>query len=433
MGQQAKRMLTDTFIRTRKAAAPGDRDVTPDAVARGLALSVTDRGHKSFVMISRFPPAKHPTKRALGDYPDLTLEAARKKAGAWRELIISGIDPRDEERRAIEDGQRQRRLEQRQKENTFEQVAERFIREHVRGTAKGTRRADHTAREIRQEMVERWRGRQIDDISKQDVRAMVREIKEKGRRGAPAPEMARSILGHAKLLFGWAAEEDLIEHSPAAPLKGSSLIGEKKPRQRVLIDAELSALWRASGRLGYPFGPLLQLLILTGARKTEASGARWSEIDLEAGLWTIPASRFKANSTHLVPLTDDAVAVMRALPRFDAGDHLFSTTFGRVPVSGFSRAKARCDRLVAEDSDRSLHLGQIHDIRRSVRTRLSSLRIADEVAEMVIGHGRRGIQRVYDLHRYVDEMREALEAWAGMLQAIVTPAPKNIVRLKQAS
>ena len=236
---------------------------------------------------------------------------------------------------------------------------------------------------------------------------MVREIKEKGRRGAPAPEMARSILGHAKLLFGWAAEEDLIEHSPAAPLKGSSLIGEKKPRQRVLIDAELSALWRASDRLGYPFGPLLQLLILTGARKTEASGARWSEIDLEAGLWTIPASRFKANSTHLVPLTDDAVAVMRALPRFDAGDHLFSTTFGRVPVSGFSRAKARCDRLVAEDLGSDPAPWTIHDIRRSVRTRLSSLRIADEVAEMVIEHDRRGIQRVYDLHRYVDEMREA--------------------------
>ena len=122
-----------------------------------------------------------------------------------------------------------------------------------------------------------------------------------------------SGLGHAKLLFGWAAEEDLIEHSPAAPLKGSSLIGEKKPRQRVLIDAELSAVWRASGRLGYPFGPLLQFLILTGARKTEGSGARWSEIDLEAGLWTIPASRFKANSTHLVPLTDDAVRSVASL------------------------------------------------------------------------------------------------------------------------
>ena len=105
MGQHAKRMLTELSIRTRKAAAPGERDITPDAVARGLALSVTDRGHKSFVMISRFPPSKHPTKRALGDYPDLTLEAARKKAGAWRELINSGIDPRDEERRAIEDGQ----------------------------------------------------------------------------------------------------------------------------------------------------------------------------------------------------------------------------------------------------------------------------------------------------------------------------------------
>ena len=73
----------------------------------------------------------------------------------------------------------------------------------------------------------------------------------------------------------------------------------------------------------------------------------------------------------------------------------------------------------------------IHDIRRTVRTRLASLRVPDMVAEMVIGHGRKGIQRVYDQHSYEDEMREALELWAARLRDIVTPPPENVVRLKK--
>ena len=74
---------------------------------------------------------------------------------------------------------------------------------------------------------------------------------------------------------------------------------------------------------------------------------------------------------------------------------------------------------------------RLHDIRRTVRTRLAGLRIADEVAEMIIGHGRKGIQRVYDLHQYETEMREALELWAARLSDIVTPPPDNVVRLKK--
>jgi integrase len=72
----------------------------------------------------------------------------------------------------------------------------------------------------------------------------------------------------------------------------------------------------------------------------------------------------------------------------------------------------------------------IHDLRRTVRTRLSSLRVPDAVAEMVIGHGRKGIQRVYDQHTYLTEMREALDAWAVRLRTIVDPPPPNVVPMR---
>ena len=133
----------------------------------------------------------------------------------------------------------------------------------------------------------------------------------------------------------------------------------------------------------------------------------------------------------MVPLSEQAVAVLKSLPHFTKGDHLFSTTFGEKSVGGFGRAKPRLDTLMAEKSASTIPPWVIHDMRRTVRTRLASLRVPDMVAEMVIGHGRKGIQRVYDQHSYEDEMREALELWAARLRDIVTPPPENIVRIEE--
>ena len=105
-------------------------------------------------------------------------------------------------------------------------------------------------------------------------------------------------------------------------------------------------MWNSSETLGYPFGPLYKLLLLTGARKSEVAGARWSEIDLKKKIWTVPPERFKSNASHLVPLSDAAIAIIEALPRFTKGDHLFTTTYGEKPISGFSKGKARLDKLM---------------------------------------------------------------------------------------
>jgi integrase len=234
----------------------------------------------------------------------------------------------------------------------------------------------------------------------------------------------------------------MIEANPARLLKRSAVIGPKKHRQRVLGDTELRAFWRASSQLDYPFGPFFRLLLLTGCRLDELGGARWREFELERKTWTIPAERFKSDSEHMVPLTDDALAVLATLPRFNSGDFLFSTTFGKAPVRGFSKAKERLDRHMlgalrelAElrgDDPKGVELTGFvnHDLRRTVRTRLSALKVQDHIAEAVIGHGRKGIARVYDMHRFEDEKREALTLWAGRLRTIVEPSPANVVELK---
>src|SRR5260370_10912513 len=113
----SRQNLTDRFINSRKPAPTGQRDEYGDAIVPGLALRVTDRGHKSFVLVTRYPSnPKNPTRRALGEVGAITLEEARQKARSWLELIGKGMDPKGEENQP-------RAEEQRRQVNTYASVA----------------------------------------------------------------------------------------------------------------------------------------------------------------------------------------------------------------------------------------------------------------------------------------------------------------------
>jgi integrase len=409
--------LTDRKLKSLKPAKSGERDELMDTEVNGFGVRVTDRGKVTFILLARYPGSNNPTRRALGEYPTDTLADAREKARLWRKSIEQGIDPKNEE-------ERKRLAELRKKADTFDVAAEEFIKRIL----PKQRRGHIVAKELRQEFSDRWAGRPITSITRRDVLDVINEAVDRG-----APYQARNLLGHVRAMFNWAIEagDYGLETSPCDRIRPKHLIGERTPRDRVLTDAELATLWRSAERMGYPFGPIIQLLMLTGVRKSEASDAQWPEFDLKHNIWTVPAERFKSKSTHLVPLTNDATKLLKALPRFNKGEHLFSTSFGLRSVTGFAKAKTRLDGLMEEEFGRKPAPFRLHDIRRTVRTRLAGLRVADEVAEMIIGHGRKGIQRVYDQHRYVDEMREALELWAARLRDIMTPPPENVVSMRE--
>lgn len=432
----ARTVSTDRELQSLKPAAK-HYDVSVEK-ARNLIVRVGPENAKgefrrSFCLVIRFPGSKHPIRHSFGEYKangkgDLTLEEARDRAAKWRALIREGIDPRP--KRQVEPEPEPEKV------HTFGAVAEDYIKRHV----KDHRRAEDTTREIRRELIPHWGDRPIASITRKDLVELIEDIVDRG-----SPYTAHIVLGHIKALFNWAIDRGTydLEVSPADRAKPKALIGAKKPRQRTLSDDELRAFWRAGGRMGYPFGPLYRLLALTGARRAEIGEARWPEIDLDARLWTIPAERFKSDSEHLVPLSDDALAILRDLPRFKRGDHLFTVKFGETPVTGFSNAKVRLDarmlrtlkalaRARGEDpASVTLPPWVIHDVRRTVRTRLSSLRVPDRVAEMVIGHGAKGLQRTYDLHHFLPEMREALEEWTARLRSIVQPPPPNVIDLER--
>ena len=455
-----KKDLTDRTLRALHAAPEGTRYEIMDTQAPGLGIRVTDTGQRTFVLIARFPGHKQPTRRALGQYTPLndaeekrrykalpevdrkketfedyvvrtygasTLAGAREKARKWRAMIQSGIDPRTHE-------ERQQHAALRQQRNTFGTVAEDFIKDKLPGERKGR----EVERDIRREFIPAWGKRPISEIAPHDVRAVVKAAKDRG-----APYQAHNLLTIARRLFSWAIDQQVygLESSPCERLKPKAIIGRKVFRTRILDDDELRAFWRATRRLSYPYAPLFRMLALTGQRKSEVAEARWSEIDLVGKLWTIPAERMKADAAHVVPLSDDVIAILESLPRFKKGDHIFTTTFGVKAVNGFSKAKERLDKRMlrswralgrARGKDRrkaQIEPWVIHDVRRSMRTGLSGLPVSDLVRELVIAHTKPGLHKVYDQHAYEQEKRHALELWAARLRNIVEPAPANVVPL----
>jgi integrase len=423
------RQLTDLKIRSLKAAAkPFD---VKDTQVPGLHVRVMPTGHRSFVLLGRFPGKPHPTRRVLGGYGELTLEEARDKAREWRRLISRGIDPQVQEDRDRQSALRQQCI-------TFEVVAQDFFREKLPTERKG----GEVEQDIRRELIPVWGNRPLADITALDVRNVVRAIKD--RRGTQY--QAHNLLVTIRRLFGWAIEQHVygLESSPCDRLKPKAIVGRRLPRTRILDNDELRAFWRATGRLGYPYEPLYRILALTGQRRNEVGWARWSEINLEQKLWTIPAERMKGGAAHAVPLTDDVLAILKELPRFKGGDYLFSTTFGRKPVRGFNRAKHELDRhmlrgwralgrIRGEDRrDKTIPPFVIHDIRRTVRTGLSALPIPDLVRELVVAHTKPGLHKVYDQYAYLDEKRFALDSWAARLRSIVDPPAANVIELARA-
>jgi integrase len=415
---QKRKNLTYTYLRSRRRASPGQREETMDTEAPRLGFRVTDTGHRSFIYRGRFPGSANPTRRLVGDYPGMTLAKAREIARRWDGLIASGVDPKDETRRLRAEQAAAKKAEVLAEENVFAARADQYV-----AHCKKHRQVRETKRVFNKELKPVWEDRLIDTITPKDVKALVTRIAERGK-----PAMARNVLTVCKSFFDWALEHEWVPASPAAAIRPRKLIGAKEPRQHKLTDEEIVAFWNATDRLGYPFGPLYRLLLLTGVRLREAAGARWAEFDLNNRRWAIPEARFKSKCEHLVPITDAVMQILEDLPRFNGGDHLFSTTVGKKPIGDFSGGKARLETLMEEELGKAPAPFVIHDLRRVVRTKLAGLNVSDMVGELILGHGKKGIQRVYDLEQYEPQMRDALELWAGRLRDLTAPPDPSKVR-----
>jgi integrase len=424
-------VLTD--IQIKKLALPKVRKEVPDGKVSGLYLVAQPSGAKSWAV--RYRIAGQPKKLTLGPYPAIDLATARKRAQEAIGDVAGGKDPASEKKATRALARAARDAEDRRLDRIATSYLERYVKRNV-GEAWGK----EIERLLRVEILPKLGDKQIGMTKKAHILDLLDAIVDRG-----SPITANRAFAVLRQLFNWATDRDLIEVSPMP----RSAPAPEQARDRVLSDEEIQLVWRAFDQIGWPFGPIGKLLLLTGARRDEIGEGSWSELDLDARTWTIPAARTKNEEAHEMPLSDTALDILKGLPRIAGKPGLVFTTTGRTAVSGFSKAKAAIDAAVLEilkerARDRSEDADAVeapphwtlHDIRRSVVTNLQKLGVRLEVTEAVLNHtagSRAGIVGVYQRHKWSTEKRVALDAWARRLHAIVTAAEaSNVVDLATA-
>ena len=257
----------------------------------------------------------------------------------------------------------------------------------------------------------------VDAITRRDVASRLAKITAEA-----GPISAVRARGALSSFYVWAMGNGLAESNPVV---GTIKPQDAKPRERVLDDDELAAIWRACGDDAY--GKVIRLLILTGCRRQEVGGMRWDELDLERGVWTIPASRTKTGRGHILPLPPLALSIIESVPERVGRDHLFGTR----SVDGLSHwhQKTDLDRRLGP----AVGVWRLHDLRRSTATRMGDLGVAPHVIEAVLNHQsghKAGVAGIYNRSVYTNEVRAALALWADHVRALVEGGEAKIVPLR---
>jgi integrase len=408
------RALTQLAIDKLKSGT--SRREIPDGQVRGLFLIVQPSGKMAWAV--RYRHFGRPRKLTIGGYPEISLKDARAAAMRALSSIAEGRDPAAEKQTA----KAAARAARRQTSDTVEKVIEDFIRLYAKPNTRDWKEA---ARLLKQFAVA-WEGRRLAEISKADIHRILDGIVARG-----APVGANRTFAQLRKMCRWAVSRGIIERSPCEGIDPPST---EKARDRVLSLDELRLVWSAADQLGFPFGPITKLLVLTGARRSEVGDMEWNELDLEQRTWTIPAARSKNRRQHTVPLSPQAVEIIKGLPRF-AGSKLLFTPRKTAPA-GFARAKESLDRHITAANVEPLAPWVLHDIRRSVATGLAGLGVNLPVIERCLNHvsgSFGGIVSIYQKHSFADEMRAAFDAWGRKIESLMDTEVGNVIEINMAA
>jgi integrase len=279
-------------------------------------------------------------------------------------------------------------------------------------------------------------------ITKADILLMVNQLadtrinKWRGNEGGSLYEAA-GVLTHLRTCFRWALSENLVESDPTAGVRNPN--DNKRERERVLSETEIRALWKVCDGIGYPYGQLIQLLILTGQRLREVAEMPWGELDLDPDnrVWHLPSERAKNGNAHDIHLSDLALEIIAKLPRFArAGktSFVFSVT-GAHAISTFSYHKRQIDQRLQAVLGKKVEPWTLHDLRRTCATGMAELGIAPHVLDRVLNHVSgtiKGVARIYNRSQYSIERKAALDAWGRHVEALVYPerAKTNVVEMR---
>jgi integrase len=420
--------FTDRFLAGLKIEDGRKDRLAFDTSCPGLGVRLTAKGTRSFLAQWTDPATRRKVREPIGVWGAITIEQAREATRAKLGDVAKGIDPKAERLRRQAEAERERA----ERTLTLEALVEEWSALHL--SQRRTRYAVEAVRAIKHAFPDLLKY-PAARIAKTDAVNALDQLVKAGKTA-----MAGRTLAYARAAFYWAEKRGRV---PTNPFQGLPISAGATNRERVLNDDELREVWEAAQVLGYPWGPFFRLAVLTLQRREEVAGMRWSEVDLDKLLWTIPGARMKNGKPHDVHLSDAASAVLQQIPRINGCDFVLTTT-SRTPVSGFSKAKAALDAAIvkarANGADKlkaktePLAEWRTHDLRRSGVSTLARLGFDSIVVDKILAHQPAkllGVASVYQRHSFARERAAALDAWAAHVTGTTTA--DNIVRLRTAT
>jgi integrase len=371
-----------------------------DHGARGLHLAVFPSGHKSWIVRYRFEG--RPRKLTLAGFPALAL--ARKAAADALVAVAAGKDPG-----AVKLAAKATAKARPSDRDTVARLAEQFITQHVR---RNTRPNSARATEgiFRNIILPAWGPRNVRDLTRRDVLDLIEGV------AVDRPIAGNRTKAAVSKFFAWLMARDVIQTSPCVGVPSPS---KERSRDRVLSDDELVRLWRAAEAIGGRVAPYIKLLVLTGQRRSEISGLLWREVD--GDLLTISAERMKGRTTHILPLSTQAAAIIASMPAGKPND----------PVLALSENFSRLKRAL------NAHMGDaphwtLHDVRRSVASGMAKIGIQVPTIEKILDHrggSFKGVTGIYQRHSFLPEMMVAVQRWADHIDVLTTGKSAKLLKL----
>jgi integrase len=407
---RSQRAFTDTFLRHLRPK-PERYDVT-DPGRRGLQVRVYPSGQRSFQM--RYQYNGSVRRLTFGPYPLVTLAEVHFAHAEAEKLLLQGKDPASVQ------------LSARQAERTAGTVAdlaEEFMQRYV---LQHRKRPDQVQQMLDRNVLPYWKNRKAKDIRPRDVTLLLDRVVDRG-----ALVTANRVSSVVSQMFKFGVQRGLLDGSPCVALQRPG--GIEEARDRKLNEDEIRALWKklADADMSATTKIAIRLLLVTAQRRGELANARWSDINFEDHIWTIPADHAKNGKEHTVPLSAMAVELLKDLQtRTSFSDWLFpSPRESRGPV--VDRSLSRAVR------NNEAHFGiphfTPHDLRRTAASMMTMLGIPRLHVSKVLNHAEDSITAVYDRHDYLGEKRTALETWANHLADVINGKVAKVVPLRFAS
>jgi integrase len=402
--------ITDAFVRNVRSPDLTKRQITYiDTLERGLALIlvVSYGGTKTFRVLT-YRNGKAQTRK-LGSYPRISVKDARAKAREYWENPL--------------------KFEAKASVGTFKEVAENWIKRYV--DLHKLRSKLEIQRILDKHLYPEWADRPFLEIRRGEVNKLLDKVIDasgttKGKqRKNQGRSQADAVLAVIRAIMTWHQSRDENYTSPI--VKGMRR-HKSKPRDRILSDDEIRALWIVLEDFK-AFGPVVKLCLLTAQRSRKIASMRWQ--DLKDGVWFIPQQDREKGTARSLKLSPLAWEIVQSQPRLKDNPYVFAS-WPFKHFNSWSQQKSALDRELKKLLPH-MQPWTIHDLRRTARSLMSRAGVRPDIAERVLGHVIAGVRGIYDRHDYVEEKADAMVRLAGLVKTISTLPEAKVVVLQSRS